>query len=175
MARSYPRNEGEFSRISGVGEKKLREFGAPFMEAIAEHLATNPRQIFADDSFTGAPAAPVRSRLNDTSRESLARLRNGQSVPEIARQRGLTTSTIFSHLANAIEAGESVNLDQLLTAAEQEEIEEAFAKFGWDNIGGAREATGNKYDYGAFRIFRDARRRSGQTPGRQLFRQDSQD
>jgi ATP-dependent DNA helicase RecQ len=51
MARYYPASDAEFSRISGVGEKKLQEFGAAFLAEIAAHLQTHPRQIFADDSF----------------------------------------------------------------------------------------------------------------------------
>jgi ATP-dependent DNA helicase RecQ len=51
MACYYPGSDEEFSRISGVGEKKLREFGAVFLTEIAAHLQTHPRQIFADDSF----------------------------------------------------------------------------------------------------------------------------
>jgi len=62
----------EFARISGVGEKKLREFGNIFLGEIAAHLQTNARQIFADDSFT-APAAPPPSRDSpgDSAREPL--------------------------------------------------------------------------------------------------------
>jgi len=51
MARYYPASDAEFSRISGVGEKKRQEFGAAFLAEIAAHLQTHPRQIFADDSF----------------------------------------------------------------------------------------------------------------------------
>ena len=51
MARFYPQGEAEFARISGVGDKKLREFGAVFMGEIAAHLHANPRQMFADDAF----------------------------------------------------------------------------------------------------------------------------
>ncbi len=51
MARYYPANDGEFSRISGVGEKKLHEYGAVFLAEIAAHLQSHPRQIFADDAF----------------------------------------------------------------------------------------------------------------------------
>jgi len=47
MARNYPESERDFARISGVGEKKLREYGEVFLNEIALHLATNPRQIFA--------------------------------------------------------------------------------------------------------------------------------
>src|SRR5262249_48735966 len=38
MARDYPANEAEFTGISGVGEKKLREFGATFLSEISAHL-----------------------------------------------------------------------------------------------------------------------------------------
>jgi ATP-dependent DNA helicase RecQ len=51
MARQYPRTEAEFSRISGVGDKKLREFGTHFLREINLHLQSNPRQFFADSSF----------------------------------------------------------------------------------------------------------------------------
>jgi ATP-dependent DNA helicase RecQ len=39
MARDFPRSEAEFARISGVGEKKLRDFGEPFLAEIAKHRA----------------------------------------------------------------------------------------------------------------------------------------
>jgi ATP-dependent DNA helicase RecQ len=55
MARDYPASEREFARITGVGEKKLREFGDVFLAEIAAYLQTNPRQIFADDSFAAPP------------------------------------------------------------------------------------------------------------------------
>jgi ATP-dependent DNA helicase RecQ len=55
MARFYPASDEQFTRISGVGEKKLQEFGAVFLAEIAAHLQTSPRQIFADDSFAAAP------------------------------------------------------------------------------------------------------------------------
>jgi len=51
MARDYPQSEADLARISGVGEKKRREFGDVFLAEIAAHLKANPRQIFADDSF----------------------------------------------------------------------------------------------------------------------------
>jgi ATP-dependent DNA helicase RecQ len=56
MARYYPASDGEFMRISGVGEKKLAEYGAAFLAEIAAYVQTYPRQIFADDSFTAPPS-----------------------------------------------------------------------------------------------------------------------
>jgi ATP-dependent DNA helicase RecQ len=46
MARHYPTTEREFGRISGVGEKKLADFGRPFMDSITEYLLSHARRIF---------------------------------------------------------------------------------------------------------------------------------
>jgi ATP-dependent DNA helicase RecQ len=159
MARHYPESEADFARISGVGEKKLHEFGEVFLNEIALHLATNPRQIFADDSFT-APQPVRKTSLNDTTRETLRRFRAGESVEQIAAARGFAASTIYGHLATAIEAGEKIDVNELLDAEAREQIAAAFKKFGFGNIGGARESLGNKFDYGLFRIYRAAKSRS---------------
>ena len=154
MARNYPESERDFARISGVGEKKLREFGEVFLREIAAHLLTNPRQIFADDSFV--VPLPQRSSLGDTARETLRRFRSGDAPAEIASSRGLVVGTIYGHLATAIEAGEAIDLGQLISAEAQAEIAAAFKRTGWGNIVGARELLGEKYDYGLLRIFRAA-------------------
>jgi len=154
MARNYPESERDFARINGVGEKKLREYGEVFLNEIARHLAMNPRQIFAEDSFV-VPVAQ-RSSLGDTARETLRRFRTGDSPAHIAETRGLVVGTIYGHLGTAIEAGEAIDLAQLLTAEAQAEIAAAFKRTGWGNIVGARELLGEKYDYGLLRIFRAA-------------------
>lgn len=46
MAHHYPTNERALASISGVGAKKLEEFGAPFMDAIIKHLRDYPRIQF---------------------------------------------------------------------------------------------------------------------------------
>jgi ATP-dependent DNA helicase RecQ len=157
MARNYPATEQEFSRISGVGEKKLQEFGEVFLQEIAAHLLTNSRQIFADDTFVATP--PPKPHLNTTTRETLKYFQAGETVEEIARQRSFATSTIYGHLATAIEAGEKIDLNQLLNEEEQKEIAAAFAKCGFGNIVGAREFLGNKFDYGLLRIVRAIRQK----------------
>jgi ATP-dependent DNA helicase RecQ len=61
MARDYPGNERELARISGMSERKLKEFGHIFVAVIAGHLETQPRQMFADTSFQEPAPKPVRS------------------------------------------------------------------------------------------------------------------
>jgi ATP-dependent DNA helicase RecQ len=161
MARNYPQTESDFARISGVGEKKLREFGEIFLGEIAAYLQTNARQIFADDSFT-APAAPPPSRgsLGDSARETLRRFRAGQSVAQIARERDITTGTIYGHLVEGIERGEPVDLQTIFTVAELTEVAAAFNRCGFGALGPVFETLGGKIDYGRLRIFRAAKNHS---------------
>ena len=161
MARNYPESERDFARISGVGEKKLREFGEIFLGDIAAYLQTNARQIFADDSFT-APAAPPPSRgsLGDSARETLRRFRAGQGVGQIARERDVTTGTIYGHLAEGIERGEPVDLQTIFTVAELTEVAAAFNRCGFGALGPVFETLGGKIDYGRLRIFRAAKNHS---------------
>lgn len=159
MARFYPANDGEFSRVSGVGEKKLREFGSVFLREIAAHLQTNARQMFADDSFTSGtsvPAVPSGRALSDTVRETLHFFRQGKAVSQIAAIRGLSDGTIFGHLERAILAGEPIDINTLVSAAAQKEIAAAFDKHGFNNLGGVVETFGGKYDYGQCRVTRAA-------------------
>jgi ATP-dependent DNA helicase RecQ len=157
MARNYPQTESDFARISGVGEKKLREFGDIFLGEIAAHLQTNARQIFADDSFT-APAAPPppRGSLGDSARETLRRFRSGQTAEQIARDRGVTTNTILGHLAEGIERGEPVDLDQFFTGEEKQKVAAAFKAHGVFALSPVFESLDGKIDYGRLRIFRAA-------------------
>jgi ATP-dependent DNA helicase RecQ len=152
MARNYPQGESDFTRINGVGEKKLREFGEAFLAEIASHLQMNPRQIFAEESFAVPPVR--KSSLNDTTRETVRRFRAGESIEQIAVRRMLAVNTMYGHLATAIEAGETVDLNQLASAEAQTEIGAAFARTGWGNIVGAKELLGEKYNYGLLRVYR---------------------
>src|SRR5206468_5330025 len=107
----------------------------------------------ADDTFT-SPAEPLRSRLTETVLETLACLRQGRSVQEIGRLRQLTEGTIYGHLATAIEAGESVDLNRLLSVEGQREIAAAFERHGWENLSGAVEFLGGRYSHGQLRVYR---------------------
>jgi ATP-dependent DNA helicase RecQ len=154
MARLYPANEAEFSRISGVGNQKLREFSAVFLAEIAKHLAVSARQIFADNSFEGAP--PPKPAVTATVRESLRRFRAGETAAEIARAREVTIGTIHGHLATALEAGEAVPMRALLDEADWECITATFRERGFESLSKVHSALEGRYDYGVLRVVRAA-------------------
>jgi ATP-dependent DNA helicase RecQ len=161
MAREYPVGERDFARISGVGEKKLQEFGALFLAEIAAFLENNPRQIFAEDSFTPPAPPPARARLGDTGRESLRQFLAGASVDQIAARRQLAPGTIYTHLTEAALAGEAIDLSRFFTAEQQREVEAAFNQTSaMSGLTGVFESLGSRYDYNRLRLFRAVRARA---------------
>jgi len=160
MARAYPETERELTRVPGVGEKKLRDFGGDFLAEIARHLETSPRAAFAPAASSSAPrprsagGVGVAGSLTATVAQSLAMFREGKSVDEIAQLRDLASGTIYSHLAAAIEAGEQIPLAEFFTPEAQQEIAAAFAKHGFGNLSGVLETLGGRFSYGLLRIYR---------------------
>jgi ATP-dependent DNA helicase RecQ len=156
MARYYPQTHAELARMSGVGERKLRDFGAEFLAEIKIYLSDHSRQAFAEERplSGGKKPASRKSGLSDTAWDTLRRFRDGRSIEQIAHARKLKTTTISDHLSGAVEAGEPVDMNRLFTAEEQRRLTEAFHKKGSGSLAIVREELGGRFDYDRLRIFR---------------------
>src|SRR5437867_5259087 len=152
MARNYPTTASEFRRIPGVGEQKLKDFARPFLSEIKNYLATNPRQTFSNDS--SSLFRQRRARLNDSEAETLRRFQRGESVEQSARARGFVPSTIYGHLAAAIECSKLAERTRFFTATQEKEIAAAFRRISDGRLVDVSALLGNKYDIGLLRIFR---------------------
>ena len=154
MARSYPANDAEFSRIQGVGARKLADFGPRFIAAITSFLSENPRQTFLEP-LEAAPKPPrIEGGLSETVEESWRRFDAGESIEEIAVSRGLTVGTIGGHIARAADAGKAVDVSRLLTAEQLAQIRAAFAAHGVQTLKPTFEELGGAIDYGRIGIAR---------------------
>ncbi len=89
MSRLRPLSDDKFRYINGVGEVKLERYGKAFMEVMRDH----PLPKLLDNNFS--------ETINDTLSLHL----EGLDVDAIALKRNLASSTIYGHLAEAIEAG----------------------------------------------------------------------
>jgi ATP-dependent DNA helicase RecQ len=150
MARTYPATVSEFRRIPGVGEQKLKDFSAQFLDEIRRYLSTNVRRLVTNVDSRRAH----RRRLNDSQRETLRRFQKGESVDQIARARGFVRSTIYSHLLAAIECGKIAERDRFFTPAQEKEVAAAFGQVNDGKLVDISAFLGNKYDIGELRIFR---------------------
>ena len=162
MARKYPTSSAEFSRIPGVGEQKLKDFGEAFLSEIKNYLAANPRRDFANDVATSS-STQRGQRLNDSQTETLRRFQAGESVEQIARARGFVPSTIYSHLLAAIECGKLARArERFFTGVQENEIATAFRQVSGGTLVDISGVLGGKYEIGLLRIFRAFATRSKQ-------------
>jgi ATP-dependent DNA helicase RecQ len=98
-------------------------------------------------------------------RATLDLLRAGRTLGEIAADRGLAPSTVEGHIAEAIEAGESIDLDQLVPPERQRVITSALARLGTDTkLAPVRELLGEEYGYGEIRFVLATLRRGATQP-----------
>lgn len=95
MVENRPETLEQLLNISGIGERKLDAYGAPFLEVLNEY-----RDM--DDSSQ-----------SDTEEETLQLFRLGLDVDAIAAERNLKRATIYNHLTGGIESGE-VPLDKVV-------------------------------------------------------------
>jgi ATP-dependent DNA helicase RecQ len=156
LAAERPRAPAHLLRIGGIGERKAADYGAVLLEVIAE---------FAPPAgIRDLPPNPRRKRASepgDSARLTVAMFRDGQSPDQIAATRQLAPSTIEGHLAEAIEAGETVDVTRLLPdAARRHAIEQAIAICGDAQLSPIRAQLGDDFNYAEIRFVRAALRRT---------------
>ena len=136
LAARRPKTLADLAGITGLGERKIARYGA----AILERLGAGPRH------------PKLQNRLSRTVNETLALHLDGHDAEEIARRRGIEVSTIFGHLAEAVEAGIVEARDVLgLDEADIDEILEVFDRLGTldsGKIGPAHSALDGRYCHG---------------------------
>jgi ATP-dependent DNA helicase RecQ len=154
MHATQPRSMAEMGDVVGVGEKKLEKFGKVFLAVIAEHGDGNRTFRPSTASATEAKELNV-SGLNDTAHETLRLLKSGQTPDEIAVTRGLKATTIYTHFAQAIAAGELEAQEVIsLDDAQIKEIKQAILTAGGGELTALKpvfDALGGVYDYGVLR------------------------
>ena len=107
MARGRPTTEDAMSRISGVGEYRLRSYGKAFLNAIAAHcrrtgLATDvPLPKLAAITAAAAPP-PVSSKPSPNKELAFKMFGRGASVAAVAEKTSLAVSTVTEYLAEFV-------------------------------------------------------------------------
>jgi ATP-dependent DNA helicase RecQ len=159
MAADLPATPADMLLISGIGRQKALDFGEAFLAEIAAYVGeTGARPIQRDSP----PPRLRRSRgsLGVSIHNTVGLFQEGHDIAAIAETRGLAQVTVEGHLAEAIEAGESVEIERLVSAERLKVIESAFEELGLDLLGPVKERLGEDYSYGELRLVRAALRRA---------------
>ena len=154
MATYLPQNDWEMRKISGVGDLKMEKYGAHFLRAIRNYCEKH-NEVSRVGLKSSKRANKQRTKRDATGKDtyqiSLEMFRDGRSIEEIARERGIQPGTVENHLARFITTGE-VQLQDFVPLHKVETIRDAVLKF---NDGGAlspiKEYLGDDYTYGEIR------------------------
>ena len=106
MEQKKPTTMEGFSRISGVGKAKLEKYAAAFIKIITKHQ---------DGNATKLP----------THQKSYNLFLEGLSITQIAHKRGITESTVYTHLIKINEMGTPLDLHQFINSSEILKIQQA--------------------------------------------------
>lgn len=111
LAMYLPQTFDELKQVSGFGDYKVSKYGAQFLKVInrytAEHHLTSRIQLRAPKKEKKARTErSAKPSVTSTMKATLSMFSEGMSISEIAGQRGLAATTIETHLAAFVEAGE---------------------------------------------------------------------
>ena len=154
MALDCPVTNEQFSNITGVGAKKLADFGTIFMREISTFLQEQNKGQNLPAAKDSKQEAQHGDAPSDTVEESLALYEEGKNLVEIAAVRGMTTSTIMNHLIAALGQGEALDIRRFISAAEEDLINEAFMQAGSSKLKPVKEILGERISYEQLHLYR---------------------
>ena len=154
MAFHMPQNELEFSKISGVGDAKLRDFSERFLEVINEYVEATGQPAAVNRVPVSAPKKRVRG-ISMSIRETKDLVAQGLSFEEVAEQRGISETTIRSHLERFIQEGGQVDLGHLMPPEDRRiKIAATFKEMGEARLTPVREFLGDDYTWDELAVVR---------------------
>ena len=115
MEKQRPMSDAEFLLINGVGRKKMEDYGYRFIKEII---------AFSKDKREKKPKTK-RSKKSNTFKETLELYDRGLSIEEMAKEKGVSTNTIYAHLIKLYDQEEEINLHQFVPKSDLKAIKKA--------------------------------------------------
>ncbi len=165
IAADHPITLSKLQNIAGIGLEKIAQYGQTILCLIESHGRRNlPTQEFpSSEGLLKGPKPRINRQkpalkkgdspdLPLTLHDTWVCWRQGRSPAEIARQRKLTFETILDHLSQLIQLGFPINLTQLISEAQIEQIEEAIRRLGVGRLKPLKEALPKEISYDQIRL-----------------------
>lgn len=109
MEAERPMSDEEFIRINGVGRAKMMNYGYDFIKEIIAFSKEKKK----------------KARKVDTTLKTYELYQKGMSIEEIAIERKLAETTIFSHLSKLYAQGKDIDMMQFIDIQDLESIRKA--------------------------------------------------
>jgi ATP-dependent DNA helicase RecQ len=157
IAYYLPQSLPSFGKIFGVGERKLKQFGAQFLTVVQAY--TKERNLAERTQDVDVDAPPVRTsnvtRDSSTFQKTRELLEKKFTIEQIAKERMLNKSTVVQHILKLIEEDPDLDVLHLKPPVKQfAEIEKAFQASPTKLLTAVFNILEGKYTYEELRIAR---------------------
>ncbi len=156
MAQQQPQTLAQFAQISGVGARKLAQYGEMFTAEIRAFRSESGLPILTETEPTPPLVAhtPTKSDVSSSQLQTLDFYQRGLNIAEIAIERSMRESTILDHLIKTIECGYEINLDRIISLERQNAIAQAINTVGAERLTPIKEHLGDSYSYEEIKLVR---------------------
>jgi ATP-dependent DNA helicase RecQ len=154
MAQYFPQSLESFSNITGVGERKLKEYGKDFISLIKEYSVKNnlkeQKRFFPQ----------LRKKLKSISTTATyfttkSLIEKKLSIEQIAEMRDCKEGTVIQHIEKMIQDGENVDISYLKPKeSDLQRIRKAFLETNDTRLAPVKGLLGEKYSYDQLRVAR---------------------
>ena len=151
LAKYLPQTKDHMRKISGFGEVKLTHYGPAFLDAVTDYCRQNDLQTRIHDINDRRAKRQEPERDSGTKRATLELFKKGLSVEKIGVIRGLTVSTIETHLAFYVQQGE-LNVNDLLSEAEISHIRRAIDSSENRMLSTIKSRVGEDFSFGQVKM-----------------------
>ncbi|HXH65154.1 MAG TPA: RecQ family ATP-dependent DNA helicase, partial [Mariprofundaceae bacterium] len=111
MSQRKPVDLDTLAKVSGVGRHKLETYGETLIDAVREHVDSQPGKADAAD---GRPKLMAKGpAANDSQMHTLTLYKKVREVTQIAAQQGVSEKTVLGHFIALIRAGHYIDVPAL--------------------------------------------------------------
>ena len=164
ICHNYPRNHKEFLDIKGVGDKKLSQYGAEFLNIINRHLDTksdidikNFRRNNKNNNNNNKKNN-INNKINtkknkkNTTRTTQDKTKDmiikKNSIRDISIKRELTKGTVINHIGQIVQREKNIDINYLMPEKIKfNRIKSAFIELETDTLSPIFKHLKEKYSY----------------------------
>jgi len=151
-----PDNLTDLRKIPGVGKKTIENYGKEIVEHVRSYRKKHGIEsvllpIIKEASKEKGKPEKTAPAKGTTRTISLDMFNKGNSIAEIAKERGLVESTIETHLSFFVEEGK-LGIDKLLSPEQQKTIAKELSSEEENSLSAVKERLGEEYSYGQIRM-----------------------
>lgn len=135
MSAAKPLSADAMMNISGVGDRKLETYGEEFLNEISKFVNRSTK------------------KKGDTYKETLEMVAEGRQIKEIADLRGLSETTVFSHIAHLVKINKISDVSPFVSKDNQNKVLQYLKKNPEEKqLKPIFEALDNEVPYGEIRV-----------------------